>query len=47
MQQVGLNWRRGAVAQGSVAAAKLEVGVEVIDHFQPGFFQTGKRAAVG
>ena len=36
-----------AVAQGGVTAVEVEVGVEVIGHFQPGFFQAGKLPAVG
>lgn len=47
LKQVGFKLGRGAVAQGRVAAVKLEVGVEVVGHFQAGFFQAGKRAAVG
>ncbi|OUJ69894.1 hypothetical protein BXP70_25865 [Hymenobacter crusticola] len=37
----------GAIVQGGVAAVEVEVGVEVRRHFQLGFFQAGKRAAVG
>ena len=32
-----------AGAQGGVAAAEAEVSIEVVGHFQPGFFEQGKR----
>ena len=30
-----------------MAAVEVEVGVEVVGHFQPGFFEGGERRAVG
>jgi hypothetical protein len=39
-----LMWR--AVAERGVVAVEVEVGVEVVGHLQPGFFETGKRAAM-
>ena len=36
-----------AVAQGRVAAVEVEVGVQVVRHFQAGFFEGGERRAGG
>ena len=36
-----------AVAQGGVEAVQIEVGVEVVRPFQPGFFEAGEGRDVG
>ncbi len=38
---------RRAVAQSGVVTVEVEVGVEVVGHFQAGFFQRSKGAAAG
>ena len=35
------------VPRGGVAPVEVEIGIEVVSHFQAGLFQRGKRAAVG
>nr|GFC08433.1 hypothetical protein [Tanacetum cinerariifolium] len=41
------SFKNSLASGGRVAAVQVEVGVEVVGHFQPGFFQAGKRPAVG
>lgn len=36
-----------AVAERGVSAVEIEIGVEIVGHFQPGFLQAGKRAPMG
>lgn len=38
---------RRAGAKGGVAAVEVEVSIEVMSHFQPGFFEQGKRGRKG
>ena len=44
---VVFNLMRRAVAGGGVATVAVEVGVEVVSDFQPGFFQAGKGIVAG
>jgi len=46
-KQVGFNQVGRAVIKRRVSAVEVEVGIEVVSHFQPGFFQASKGSAVG